>query len=112
MNVEIGTETPIFLFWKYLFRNFGILSLQFACPHCRRRIEEGYTLHVHTAGSVDGYTMYVHTGIHGLDVHITDDADGYTLHVTPQGGDDGYTYTSCTSCKYRNAEKTELFFLS
>jgi hypothetical protein len=28
MNVEIGTETPIFLFWDYLFRNFGILSLQ------------------------------------------------------------------------------------
>ncbi len=22
MNVEIGTETPIFLFWEYLFRNF------------------------------------------------------------------------------------------
>jgi hypothetical protein len=29
MNVEIGTETPIFLFWEYLFQNFGILSLQF-----------------------------------------------------------------------------------
>jgi hypothetical protein len=28
MNVEIGTETQIFLFWEYLFRNFGILSLQ------------------------------------------------------------------------------------
>jgi hypothetical protein len=28
MNVEIGTETPIFLFFEYLFRNFGILSLQ------------------------------------------------------------------------------------
>jgi hypothetical protein len=28
MNVETGTETPIFLFWEYLFRNFGILSLQ------------------------------------------------------------------------------------
>ncbi len=27
MNVEIGTETPIFLFWEYLFRNFGVLSL-------------------------------------------------------------------------------------
>jgi hypothetical protein len=28
MNVEIGTETPIFLFLEYLLRNFGILSLQ------------------------------------------------------------------------------------
>jgi hypothetical protein len=24
MNVEIETETPIFLFWEYLFRNLGI----------------------------------------------------------------------------------------
>jgi hypothetical protein len=32
MNVEIGTETPIFLFWEYLFRNFGILSLQCSGP--------------------------------------------------------------------------------
>ncbi len=28
MNVEIGTDTPIFFFCEYLFRNFGILSLQ------------------------------------------------------------------------------------
>ncbi len=28
MKVEIGTEAPIFLFWKYLFQIFGILSLQ------------------------------------------------------------------------------------
>jgi hypothetical protein len=28
MNVEIVTETLIFLFWEYLFRNLGILSLQ------------------------------------------------------------------------------------
>jgi hypothetical protein len=34
MNVEIGTEAPIFLFWEYLFRNFGILSLQ--CTLCEK----------------------------------------------------------------------------
>ncbi len=27
MNVEIGTEAPIFLFWKYLLQIFGIFSL-------------------------------------------------------------------------------------
>jgi hypothetical protein len=37
MNVEIGTETPIFLFWEYLFPNFGILSLQCAGVGPRER---------------------------------------------------------------------------
>ncbi len=29
MNVQMGTETPIFLFWEYLFQIFGISSLQY-----------------------------------------------------------------------------------
>jgi hypothetical protein len=33
MNVEIGTESPIFLFLEYLFRNFPVLSLQCGA-HC------------------------------------------------------------------------------
>ncbi len=34
---EIGNETPLFLFWEYLFRNLGILSLQ-----CRTTLVEKY----------------------------------------------------------------------
>jgi hypothetical protein len=42
MNVEIGTETLIFLFWEYLFRNFGILSLQcIMTGHRRQESQEG-----------------------------------------------------------------------
>jgi hypothetical protein len=33
MNVEIGTEAPIFLFWEYLFQIFDILSLQCTVRH-------------------------------------------------------------------------------
>jgi hypothetical protein len=31
MNVEIETNPPQFLFWEYLFQNFGIVYLQ--CSH-------------------------------------------------------------------------------
>jgi hypothetical protein len=39
MNVEIGTEAELFLFWVYLFQIFGIVSLQ--CVSGSWWIEEG-----------------------------------------------------------------------
>ncbi len=35
MNVEIWTEAAQFLVWEYLFRIFGIVSLQWGCEECR-----------------------------------------------------------------------------
>jgi hypothetical protein len=41
MKVEIGTETPLFLFWEYFFSIFVILSLQ--CIQSNWRISDGCT---------------------------------------------------------------------
>jgi hypothetical protein len=51
MNVEIGTETPIFLFWEYWLQIFGILYLQCGVHH---------TIHVQWA-MIDSICMfYIH----------------------------------------------------
>ncbi len=45
MNVEIETETPIFLFWEYLFQKFGVLSLQWGLDQRKlKRPESWYVL--------------------------------------------------------------------
>jgi hypothetical protein len=41
MNVEIGTEAPIFLFWEYLFHIFDILSLQCSVGDLFRELPAG-----------------------------------------------------------------------
>ncbi len=56
MNVEIGTEAPIFLFWEYLFRYFGILSLQ--CRQAAQREERPReTERVPEVGYIDCKTL-------------------------------------------------------
>jgi len=49
MNVEIGTEAPIFLFWEYLIRICGILSLQ-----CVKHGDEGWKMEVQRRENEEG----------------------------------------------------------
>ncbi len=42
MNVEIGTEAPIFLFWEFLFQIFGILSLQCTVQKVTREVNKDF----------------------------------------------------------------------
>jgi hypothetical protein len=50
--------------------------------------EEGYTLHVYTAGGEDGYTLHVHTAY---------GKDEYTLLVYIADGEGWIVDTPCTS---------------
>ncbi len=48
MNVEIGTETPLFLFWEYFLPIFGIFSLQ--CAYRGSYVEKSAETHTIVSG--------------------------------------------------------------
>jgi hypothetical protein len=58
MNVEIGTETPIFLLWEYLFQIFGILSLQ--CRLSLSLISSSLQMAIHRYMVSEPIIRYVH----------------------------------------------------
>jgi hypothetical protein len=60
MNVEIGTETSIFLFWEYLFRKFGILSLQCVGTVPEDKIKKRFDTAAGDRGSSERYISYVY----------------------------------------------------
>jgi hypothetical protein len=59
MNVEIRTETPMFLFWEYLFQKFGILSLTHRAndlpyPHAHSLLLQALWFQTYLLGTWEG----------------------------------------------------------
>jgi hypothetical protein len=61
MNVEIGTEAPIFLFWEYLFQIFGILSLQCGVESDSKFASDGRIYSTTVDGKIYYKTMWEFT---------------------------------------------------
>jgi hypothetical protein len=110
MNVEIWTETPLFLFWEYLFRNFGIFSL--LCTHSHLDLisistflpfSDFYLQYLYCISYVPENNQYIETKVTFYEFCTVS-------HLFPSGfatAGSGVQYTVLVVLKLRGMDRTE-----